>query len=142
MPFLFPKRHSAAILASVAGMLTASADAPIYPTESVVLFVAAWCGPCHAEIDRLDEIEAVARPRQVRVVAYDDDRRTEAMLRRAGTKRVWRPAPGVAQRIRSDVERRTSGLPFSLATDSRGRVCGETRRGLTARATQALIAGC
>ena len=36
----------------------------------------------------------------------------------------------------------TAGLPFSVAIDGEGRVCGSVRKGLDGATAQALVAGC
>jgi thiol-disulfide isomerase/thioredoxin len=119
-----------------------SAAEPDYPANSVLLFVAAWCAPCRAELKRLDEIATAARPKAVRVVSFDNTERTEAMLRGIPLERMWRPTALTRKVMIDDLETRTAGLPFALATDERGQPCGESRRGLDAARTRALIADC
>lgn len=108
----------------------------------MLLLVAPWCAPCHAELARLDAIAAAARPLAVRVFAVEDNVRARAMLRGVPEARRWSPPEGEARRARADALARAPGLPFSLATDSAGRVCAGQGGGLDAARTAALVATC
>jgi thiol-disulfide isomerase/thioredoxin len=138
----FASAKCAVMAALVAGAGPAQGATTGYPSDSILLFVAAWCAPCHAELRRLDEIEAAAGPRAVRIVPLDDDPRTAAMLRMARPQQIWRPAGAAWDAVRDDLSVRTAGLPFSLATDGRGQICGESRHGLDAIRTRQLIDRC
>lgn len=138
----FSSAKCAALALLIANAAPANGGGTVYPADSLMLFVAAWCAPCHAELRRLDEIEAAAGPKTVRVVAFDDDPRTEAMLRVVSPRLLWRPTKQMWVRIHEDLSPRTAGLPFSLATDEQGRPCGESRQGLDAARTRTLIAAC
>lgn len=138
----FSSAKCAALAVVVATAAPAHGGDTVYPADSVLLFVAAWCAPCHAELKRLDEIEAAAWPKAVRVVPFDDDPRTEAMLRATNPRLLWRPTKRMWGDIRQDLSSRTSGLPFSLATDKQGEPCSESRYGLDAARTRTLIAQC
>jgi thiol-disulfide isomerase/thioredoxin len=120
----------------------AAEPAPRYPERTVLLLVASWCAPCYAELARLDDIAAAARPLQVRVLLVDDGARSRAMVRGINAARRWEPKGGELSRIRADIWRRTAGLPFSVVTDSEGRICGEQSGGLDARRTLALVKRC
>ena len=126
----------------VASGPAAASDALRYPPDALLLFVASWCAPCHAELGRLPEINAAARPLRVLVVPYDEERGTAAMLRGVPPEQVWRPAPALRAQVREDLFGETAGLPFSLATDRTGRPCGSSRLGLDAERARALAAGC
>lgn len=123
-------------------MTTGAAEPVAYPADTVLLLVAPWCAPCHAELARLDTIAAAARPLAVRVLAVEDNPRARAMLARVPERQRWSPPEAEARRTRADALGRAGGLPFSLATDGAGRVCAGQGGGLDAARTAALVAKC
>jgi len=137
------RRKWLALLAFLVASGPASAsDGLRYPPDALLLFVASWCAPCHAELGRLPEIGAAARPLRILVVPYDEERGTAAMLRGVPAEQIWRPDPALRERVREDLFGETAGLPFSLATNGSGRPCGSSRLGLDADRARALAAGC
>ena len=121
----------------------AAADpAPHYPERTLLLLVASWCAPCYAELARLDDIASAARPFHVRVLLVDDGPRSRAMVRGINAARRWEPQTDEMRRVRADVWQRTSGLPFSVVTDSKGRICAEQSGGLDTARTLALVKRC
>lgn len=119
-----------------------AADTPRYPPDSVLLLIAPWCAPCHAELARLDTIAAAARPRAVRVFMVEDGARAAAMWRRVPDAYRWTPPDGEVRRYRADALARAAGLPFAIATDARGRVCAARDGGMDATRVVALTAKC
>ncbi|WP_394646662.1 hypothetical protein [uncultured Sphingomonas sp.] len=140
------KRGAARSLSLVAAVLGGGAAAPAgdlaYPPDSVLLLVAPWCAPCHAELARLDTIAAAARPQRLRVFMVDDGAGAGAMWRRVPDGYRWTPPAGEERRYRADALARTPGLPFSLATDARGRVCAMRGGGMDAARVAALVGAC
>lgn len=131
--------------AIMAVLLAAPADAaePVrYPPETVLLFAAAWCAPCRAELARLEEIGAAARPYRVQVVAYDDLPATRAMIEGLPAAARWTPDRASRRAVLREVTELSSGLPFALAVDAQGRRCASARAGLDAASTAALVARC
>jgi len=138
----------------LAGILTAAADgagavagnvpdgAPGYPPRSVLLLVAPWCAPCHAEVARLDALAAAATPLSVRVLLVDQGARARAMVRDVPSAQRWEPPADAWRRARADLMARTPGLPFSVVTDGQGRICAATGGGLTPERVRALIRRC
>lgn len=124
--------------------LTGPADAqsPAYPSETVLLFVAGWCAPCMAELQRLPEITRAAAPYRVLVVPIDEGRRVERMLQGVPAEQRWRPTALVAQRLRSDLLSASSGLPYSVALDADRHSCADSRLGLDARRAADLVTRC
>ncbi len=123
----------------LAALLLGATEAPeAGPKESILLMVASWCAPCHAELRRLGEISGAAAPWSVRVVPHDDDWATMAMME--GVPK--------GQRLMADratIEQwtgQTRGLPFSVAVDADGKVCGRVRGGLDGAKARALILAC
>ncbi|MEJ7926990.1 hypothetical protein WG908_09510 [Sphingobium sp. AN641] len=119
-----------------------AAEPSPYPRRTLILFVAAWCAPCHAEIARIDEIMRVAQPYGVKVVPMDSGRRGEAMLRRVPTAVLWRPTPGQLLAITTDLARRTTGLPFSIMTDDGAVLCASSKAGVDGHVVRAMQAQC
>ncbi|TGX52663.1 hypothetical protein E5A73_13520 [Sphingomonas gei] len=122
--------------------LPAGAETGRYPPGSVLLFVASWCAPCHAELARLPAIARGARPFRVLVVPFDDSPATRSMLDAVPEAQRWRPEREMQRQLARALRAETSGLPFSMAVDGDGRECGSARLGLDAARAEALVAGC
>ena len=131
-------------LASIALALTpAAAGAPMrYPPATIVMFVAGWCAPCHAEIARLDEIADAARPFAVAVAVLDDSPAGRAMVRGIAPDRLFRFPPAMRARIEARLYRDSAGLPYSLAIAEDGHACADRHDGLTAARVRTMIATC
>jgi len=113
-----------------------------YPPETVLLFVASWCAPCHAELAHLAEIGRGARPFRVLVVPFDDSRATRTMLETVPPSQRWQPDRATQRRLAAEVERRSAGLPFSLAIDRDEHVCAAHAEALDAAKTAAIVLAC
>lgn len=130
------------LLITLGGSGSAAEPGPLYPENALVLFVAPWCTPCYGELARLDDIAAAARPRQVRVLLVEDGVRGRAMIRNLEPSHRWEPPASEMRRIRANMWRRTAGLPYSVATDERGRICAEQKGGLDPARTRQLVERC
>lgn len=136
-------RLAAALVATIPAPVSAQTVPDVMlPPSAILLFVAEWCAPCHAELARLDEIAAAARPFRVLVVSLDDRRGEARMLRGVDPARLWRPGAAELARVRRALFADVAGLPYSVAVDERGRMCGDSRRGLDAARTRALLRAC
>ncbi len=122
--------------------LAAAAEPGRYPPDSVLLFVASWCAPCHAELARLPAIARGARPFRVLVVPFDDTPATRMMIEAVPAAQRWRPEPAIRRQLAKAVAAETSGLPFALAVDGQGRACASVRQGLDGARAEALVARC
>jgi thiol-disulfide isomerase/thioredoxin len=116
----------------------ASAGTGRYPPNSVLLFVASWCAPCHSELARLPAITRGAQPFRVLVVPYDDRPATLTMIEAVPAAQRWHPGRPLTKELAAE----TSGLPFSMAVDRDGRACGTFRKGMDGASAQALVAQC
>lgn len=112
------------------------------PKSSVLLLVASWCAPCHAELAVLDDIARAAGPFEVRVMLVDDSRNSHRMVARVPPHRRWIPEPAVMTAARKDLLARTPGLPFAVAIGPDGRPCAAHRGGLNAARAKALVNRC
>ena len=136
--------RGAAALAS-AVMLGAAESLPpgvTLPPNTLLLLVAPWCAPCWSELARLNELAAAAAPMNVRVLAMEDGPRTRAMIADLPAERRWAPAVNNREAVRAALWARTPGLPFSVATDRRGRICAERGGGLDLPRARALVRSC
>lgn len=132
--------HFVTIAAVLAIASPARADeAPRWPADAVLLFVAGWCAPCHAELREVEALAAAAEPRRLLVVPADQTRSTATMMKPLSAARVWRD-PAVLRALWSGAL--GAGLPLTLVTDGEGRVCGEHRRVLRPGDVAALAARC
>lgn len=120
----------------------AASDPVAYPPETVLLFVAAWCAPCHGELAHLAEIRDGARPYRVLVVPFDDSRATMAMLQGVPATARLLPDRKAQRRMAAMVATESPGLPFSVAIDGQGHVCATQAEALTASTARALVARC
>lgn len=113
-----------------------------YPPNSILLFVASWCAPCHAELARLPAISNGAQPFRVLVVPFDETSATEAMIKAVPSSQRWRPSMQQRRLFARELMGQTAGLPFSVAIDAKGKACGVIRKGLDAQAAAVLVANC
>lgn len=121
----------------------ATASEPsLYPPETVLLFVAAWCAPCHGELAHLADLSRAARPYRVLVVPFDDGRATRAMLDSVPPAQRWLPDRQTQRRLAQMVAAESPGLPFSVAVDTHGRACATQAEALTGATAEALVARC
>jgi thiol-disulfide isomerase/thioredoxin len=143
-------RRSAAVAGSIKwlgiGLLLlgvpASAESGHLPPNSVLLFVASWCVPCHSELARLPAIARGAQPFRVLVVPYDDRPSTLTMIQAVPAAQRWQPGREIGRRLAKELGAETGGLPFSMAVDRDGRSCGTFRKGMDGASAQALVAQC
>lgn len=124
------------------GSLAGAAEPPRYPPDSILLFVAAWCAPCHGELAHLAEISRAARPFRVLVVAFDDGKGTRAMLDAVPVAQRLVDDRATQRRLVTEVERRSAGLPFSLAIDQEGQICAAQAALLDGATAAALVSAC
>lgn len=113
-----------------------------YPPETILLFVASWCAPCHGELAQLAAISAGARPFRVLVVPFDDSRATRAMLDAVPPAQWLLPDRATQRRMAAEVARRSAGLPFGLAIGRDGAICATHGEALDAASAAALVTGC
>ncbi len=125
-----------------AAALAQGTEPPRAPPETVLLFVAAWCAPCHGELARLAEIARAAQPYRALVVPFDDSRATRAMLAAVPLAQRWQPERAAQRRLAAEVERRSAGLPFSLAIDREARICAAQSEALDGARAAAMVGTC
>ncbi len=133
---------TALLLLLFPGQGATASEQAVYPPETVLLFVAAWCAPCHGELAHLAEISRSARPYRVLVVPFDDGRATRAMLDGVPATQRWLPDRQTQRRLAQMVAAESAGLPFSVAIDPHGRTCARHADALTGSTAQALVARC
>jgi len=119
-----------------------SAEPARVPQETILLFVASWCAPCHGELALLPEIGRGAKPYRILIVPFDDSRATRAMLAAVPAAQRWQPERATLRRLTAEVERRSAGLPFSLATDRDGHICAAHAETLDAGKAAAMVTAC
>ncbi|WP_157084626.1 TlpA family protein disulfide reductase [Sphingomonas pituitosa] len=119
-----------------------SADSAHLPPETILLFVASWCAPCHGELAQLSEIGRGAQPYRILVVPFDDSRATRAMLNAVPAAQRWQPDRATQRSLAAEVERRSAGLPFSLVIDRDARICAAHAEALDAAKAAAMVSAC
>lgn len=122
--------------------LGGAAPAVHYPERTVLLLVASWCAPCRGELARLDEIARAAAPYEVRVMLVDDSKAGRRMVAAISPGRRWAPDPDAYLAARTELLRRTPGLPYSAAIDGDGALCADWRGGLDPARVRALVMKC
>jgi len=113
------------------------------PADTVLLFVAAWCAPCLAELARFEELEQAARPRRLLIVSLDESARGLELTRRFSARQKL----AGSEREGWDLLRRTTagkgvGLPYAVMTDHAGAVCALRNRGLVDAELRAMASAC
>jgi hypothetical protein len=133
---------AALVVAAIAGAAEPPPTAVALPPNTLLLLVAPWCAPCWSELARLDGLAAAAAPLNLRVLAMEDGPRARAMVADLPAPRRWAPAPTDRNVVRAALWARTPGLPFTVATDARGRICAERGGGLDPARARALARSC
>lgn len=102
------------------------------PAPAVLLFWAAWCAPCRAEIRDLENIRRMAAPLPVIIVAAEGDARSRALLRALPDEAVRYPADAATD-VMSLIPGGGAALPAAMAHNVEGVICG-IRRGVVTSA--------
>ncbi|WP_211275769.1 TlpA family protein disulfide reductase [Sphingomonas mucosissima] len=113
-----------------------------YPPNTVLLLVASWCAPCHAELAQLEAISKAASPFAVRVMLVDDSRHSRRMVAAIPPQRQWAPDPSAMTAARKDLLARTPGLPYAVAIGAGGQPCADHRGGIDPQRVKSLVAQC
>jgi len=129
-------------MAVMSGAAQPPSTAATLPPDTLLLLVAPWCAPCWGELARLDGLVAAAAPLEVRVLSMEDGSRARAMVASLPEMRRWTPAISEREAVRAALWARTPGLPFSVATDRRGKICAEQGGGLDGPRVRALVQTC
>jgi thiol-disulfide isomerase/thioredoxin len=109
---------------------------------SIILFWAAWCAPCRAEISAWPELQRAADPLPVHVVVLDTSvEKSTALLKALPANRVHNNRASSFSMLTAWADR-ASGLPFAVAIDASGHICASQNGGLTAERVVAMRRRC
>lgn len=112
------------------------------PVPSVVMFWAAWCAPCRAEVAAWSELQRAAGPLPVHVIALDTPiERSRALLKALPADRIHH-GRGSSFSMLAAWPDRASGLPFAVVLDAQGRICASQNGGLTVERLAAMRRRC
>ncbi len=112
-----PLRDGAGAIAGVTG-------------PAVMLFWAAWCAPCRAEVANFAALERSAAPMKLIVIATDGSHRSRQLLRSVPADQL-RFAADMSADVMTMLGDRGNGLPVALAIDGTGQICGAHQGGAT-----------
>ena len=138
--------RSTSILTILALFLLGASPAPVAEKPDVrstlLLFVAAWCAPCHKELAVLPELVAAAAPLPVRIVPLDSGPAKDAMLRKVPTANRLDLGEQGGRDLFFAASGLPLGLPASVLIGSDGKRCAQANRPLNARRVRELMAAC
>ncbi|WP_445192427.1 TlpA family protein disulfide reductase [Sphingomonas sp. Tas61C01] len=112
------------------------------PPGTLLLLVAPWCAPCWGELAHVDALAKAAAPLNLRVLTMEDSARARAMTAGLPPERQWTPRAADRASVRAALWSVTPGLPFSVATDAKGRICAQHGGGLTEARALLLVKQC
>ena len=109
---------------------------------SVVMFWAAWCAPCRAEVAVWPELQRAAGPLPIHIVALDTSmERTRVLLKRIPADRVHFGQTSSYSML-SAWPSLATGLPFALTLNARSQICANQNGGLTVERLAAMLHRC
>ena len=112
------------------------------PKPSIVMFWAAWCAPCRAEISAWPELQRAAGSLPIHIVTLDTPiERSHALLKALPVERVHHGQSSSLSMLAAWSDR-ASGLPFAVALDAQGRICASQNGGLTVVRVAAMRRSC
>lgn len=106
-------------------LLDGSGNLRPLPQPAVLLFWAAWCAPCRAEVRQIEALTDAAAPIAVIVVSIDNNSVSRALLRGLPPDRVRFPA-AAAPPLLTMMPGGGVALPAAMATDASGKTCAYT----------------
>lgn len=104
----------------------------------LLVFGANWCAPCRAELAELPDLAQAVAPDRL-VLAWTD---AVPSLPTSLPGNVTVVTPGEARSKLASYAAINAGLPFSVARDANGRICGSLRRRMSPGDAASLMARC
>jgi thiol-disulfide isomerase/thioredoxin len=104
----------------------------------LLLFGANWCAPCRAELGELPALALAVAPGRL-ILAWTD---VEPRLQAGHPANVRVLSREEARALLGAHASMNAGLPFAVARDVDGKICGFARQRLSPSAAAALVAQC
>lgn len=122
-------------------MIDGSGEVRPLPRPAILLFWAAWCAPCRAEVANIAELTAAAAPMPVIVVSTDASRSSRRLLAHLTPAQVRFPATASDQPM-AMLPGEAVGLPAAMAIGRGGAICAQALGAVDAAVLRGWRAAC